>query len=660
MQIIKNYDSETPLNEIKDSEWIETNGLGGWSSSTVSGLNTRKYHGILVPSLDPPVDRRVYLSRLDETLLISGSEYPLATREFPGTIWPEGYKKLKSFEKDFFPSFTFEINVDGSNMQLQKTIAMLHGKNSVVICYELKNAPNNVTMKLEPFISARDYHNLTSHNYVINPNVIQEPGIVHFQPYENFPPLKIITKNGIYYHEPSWYYQFEYDKEKERGLGYREDLYKYGYISLDMKPNEKYYVLVTIEDKSPDAKEAFDQELLRRKELLNNLPYNDLFFQTLVLAADQFIVERDEGAASIIAGYHWFADWGRDTMIALPGLCLYTGRIQEAKKILLKYGEYVSDGMLPNRFADKDNIPEYNTVDATLWYFIAIYKTYKVTQDKALIEKLYPIMLDIIKWHYHGTRYNIKVDTDGLLYAGTSSSQLTWMDAKIDGQVVTSRTGKAVEINALWYNALCITSEIAEILGDKKSAIEFTEKAKHTAENFIKLFWNSELNYLNDVVDRNKIDSTLRPNQIFALSLPFKLLPDQMAVSVLNIVKSKLLTPYGLRTLSIDDRNYHGRYIGDQWQRDHAYHQGTIWSWLIGPFITAYVRYSEEKEKKEAMNLLTGLQEHLQYGGLGTISEIFDGDPPHYFRGCIAQAWGVAEIIRVYVEDIKSLDVGVR
>ncbi len=652
MLITRQIGPQDDLAHIKELEWIETNGLGGWSGSTICGLNTRKYHGVLVPSLDPPVDRRVYLSRLDETILSDNVEYPFSTREYPGAVWPEGYKYLRTFEKGFFPSFIYEILINNEPVRIKKTVAMLHNKNTVLICYEILSDTPHITLKLEPFVAARDYHSLTTANTSINGEVLKKKDSVFIQPYEGYPPLKIIVDSGTYHHEPGWYYQFEYEKEKERGLEFREDLFRYGYFTLDMKPGRKYFITVSTENTMGNPKKDFEAELERRKKLISQLVYKDPFIESLALAADQFIVRRGDSGSSIIAGYPWFTDWGRDTMIALPGLCLYTGRIAEAKKILLNYAEFVSEGMLPNRFVDVHNVPEYNTVDATLWYFIAIYQTYKASDDIELIKKLYPTLLEIINWHYRGTRYNIKVDKDGLLSAGEPGTQLTWMDAKIGDIVVTPRIGKAVEINALWYNALKITAEFAELLGDHKKSKEIQSKAKETAESFLKKFWNPDQNCLYDVLEQNKKDGSIRPNQILVLSLPFTLLPEDKALTVLDLVEKKLLTPYGLRTLNVEDENYQGKYIGKQSERDHAYHQGTVWAWLIGPYITACVRYRKETGKQEALQILAGLTEHLKEAGIGSVSEIFDGDPPHTPKGCPAQAWSVAEILRAYIEDI--------
>lgn len=652
MKIIKHFNNEINISEIKELEWIETNGLGGWSSSTISGLNTRKYHGVLVPSLDPPVDRRVYLSRLDETLSISGIDFPLSTRQFPQTLWPEGYKTLKSFEKDFFPSTTFEFKIDGLTVQLKKTITMIHNKNSTLICYELFS-PKNMTMKLEPFIAAREYHSLTQANSQINPKVLELENCIQIEPYVTYPPLKIYYPKGSYVQEPGWYYHFEYEIEKERGLDYCEDLFKYGQIYFEMKPQEKYYVLATIENETVDCAKAFEEELNRRKNLLDKLPHRDSFTEILALAADQFIVEKEENALSIIAGYHWFTDWGRDTMIALPGLCLHTGRIEEAKRILIKYADFVDEGMLPNRFDDKEDHPEYNTVDATLWYFIAIYKTYQASKDVSLIKKLYPILKEIIDWHYKGTRYGIKVTKDGLVRSGELGTQLTWMDAKIGDKVITPRIGKAVEINALWYNALRIFSEFSEILGHRAIAETYKKKATAVEEVFLSTFWDSNLGYLYDLIEDNgqKI-STLRPNQIFALSLPFKLVPDHIGKAILKIIEDNLLTPYGLRTLDRDNLNYHPKYLGNQFERDHAYHQGTVWLWLIGPYMSAVIRYYGKEKKDHIIGIIEKLKLHLEEAGIGTMSEIFDADPPHHYRGCIAQAWSIAEVMRVYMEDV--------
>jgi predicted glycogen debranching enzyme len=385
--------------------------------------------------------------------------------------------------------------------------------------------------------------------------------------------------------------------------------------------------------------------------LISNQPGNDIIKQ-LMMEADQFIVKRGDDLKTIIAGYHWFTDWGRDTMISLPGLCLSTRRFEDAKKILAAFAASTSMGMLPNRFQDNGEEPEYNNVDGTLWYFIAVYKYLLATGDKQFIlEKILPVLKTIIDWHFKGTRYNIKVDTDGLLYAGEPGQQLTWMDARIGDWVVTPRMGKPVEIQALWYNALKIFAELLALNGQQSDSFNVNQSADKAKDSFNQLFWNEEGHYLYDVIDENgKPDASLRPNQLFAISLPYPLVERENARSLLKIVQEKLYTPVGLRSLPKEDPHYVPVYGGDQLHRDSSYHQGTVWSWLLGPYIDAVIRVQDTGGKEQAMKIIEDFEYHLNEGCIGSVSEIFDADAPHHPRGCVAQAWGVAELLRVIKE----------
>jgi predicted glycogen debranching enzyme len=406
-----------------------------------------------------------------------------------------------------------------------------------------------------------------------------------------------------------------------------------------------------------DAGFLLQEERKRREELLKDQPADELVRQ-LVLAADQFIVKRNTGnslkeqGATIIAGYHWFTDWGRDTMISLPGLTLNTGRYADAKKIIKAFAASVSEGMLPNRFQDNGEPPEYNNVDGTLWYFIAVHKYLQATDDKKFIlEDILPVLQDIIEWHLKGTRYNIHADTDGLLYAGENGQQLTWMDARIGNWVVTPRMGKPVEIQALWYNALKIYAALLQQNKQKKEAGAIELLAEKTKESFSRLFWNKERKCLYDVIDENNTPvDEIRPNQLFAISLPFALVSGKQAAAVVKLVTDKLYTPAGLRTLPADDIHFIPHYGGDQWHRDSAYHEGTVWSWLLGPYVDAILKVNGEKGKTKAKKVISNFAYHLEEACLGSVSEIFDGEPPHHPRGCVAQAWGVAEVLRVIKE----------
>jgi predicted glycogen debranching enzyme len=454
-----------------------------------------------------------------------------------------------------------------------------------------------------------------------------------------------------YEHTPRWFNHFKYGVEQYRGLDYTEDLFNHGIFSVELKEGDSLGIIISTENpEGRDAKKLLLKEQKRRKDLLKEQPADETL-QQLVLAADQFIVKREESLKTVIAGYHWFTDWGRDTMISLPGLTLSTGRFDDAKKILSAFAHSVNMGMLPNRFQEKEP-PEYNNVDGTLWYFIAVKKYLDATSDKDFVlNEILPVLKDIIDWHFKGTRYNIHATEDGLLYSGEEGQQLTWMDARIGNWVVTPRMGYPVEIQALWYNALKIFAELLALNKQKKDAEAVNESAEKTKQSFNEKFWYEEGNYLYDNIDENGNSSKeIRPNQLFALSLPFALIDDdKKAKAILKAVEENLYTPVGLRSLPKSDVHYVGVYGGDQWHRDSSYHEGTVWSWLLGAYVDALIKTKSEKSKIE--NVITAFQYHLNEGCIGSVSEIFDADEPHHPRGCVAQAWGVAEWLRVMKEN---------
>jgi predicted glycogen debranching enzyme len=640
------------LSEAIRREWLETNGLGGWASSTIIGANTRRYHGLLVAAVYPPVGRTVLLSKLDEAIEVDRERVEISTNMFPGAIHPEGYRYLQAFAKDFFPVFTYEA----AGVRLQKTIAAVHGENTTLILYEVLEAPSVFTLELRPLLAGRDYHSLMHANEAVNQNFTFENGVFSTQVYDDLPKLYLFVPNSTFTANPDWYHNFEYLVEKFRGQDFQEDLFTPGIFKCRLNAGDKIAVIASI--RHPGGRDGFvlfEKEKGRRKSLIAHLKEHDEITETLTLAADQFIVQRGKDLKTIIAGYHWFTDWGRDTMIALPGLTLATERFEDAKQILLAFVQQTSQGMLPNRFPDAGEQVEYNTVDATLWFFIAIYKYLRYTGDKGFVrDRLMPVLEDIITWHEKGTRYNIHVDEDGLLVAGEPGVQLTWMDAKVGDWVVTPRTGKAVEINALWYNALAIYGWLLKKFGKIDQAKRFARKTAQLKNRFLEVFWFEEGGYLYDTVDGDNKDASIRPNQILALSLPYPLLEKERAERTFQIVMDKLYTPFGLRSLAPEDPNYRPVYSGDVVQRDSAYHQGTAWAWLLGPFLTALIRLKGPEGKAQARPLIKEFRRHFQDAGIGTVSEIFDADAPHAAHGCIAQAWSVAEILRAYKEDVQG------
>ena len=646
-----NFDSNicTNYEEASKREWLETNGIGGFSSGTVAGANTRRYHALLTAATRPPLGRVTMLSKFEETLIVDGKSFELSSNQYPNSVYPNGYQYLQSFRLEPFPIWIYEVE----GTEIEKKIFMVDGANTVVcqwlIISQVSEEVQKPTVQLElkPLLSFCDYHHLQHENSEFDLHYETSENLVTVKPYQNLPALYFAHNASAVENTGAWYRNFEYAIEKERGFDYTEDLFQPFVLRFDL--NDTTVVIASTEKQDFSLVENLEKaEIKRRKNLVEEANAEDDFAKELVLAADQFIVSRGAGK-TIIAGYPWFSDWGRDTMIALNGLTLSTNRPEIAKQILLEFSFHISMGMLPNRFPDAGDEPEYNNVDATLWYFEAIRAYVEKTKDYEFVKKnLYEKLVDIIIWHVRGTRYRIEVDeADGLLYAGEAGVQLTWMDAKIGDFVVTPRTGKAVEIQALWYNALCVMADLAGIFGDwadEKKYLELAEKAK---ENFNRIFWNEAENCLFDVIDGDARDASVRPNQIFAVSLPNAILTDaEKSKKVVEKVEFELLTPVGLRSLSPKDKSYCPIYIGSPFERDSAYHQGTVWAWQIGGFVDAYRKVFPEN-KQRVVEILDGFKMHLTEAGCGQISEIFDADAPHKPRGCPAQAWSVAEVLRV-------------
>lgn len=633
-------------------EWLEPNGLGGWASSTVIGAHTRRYHGLLVAATRPPTGRMVLLSRLDETVVQDGDRHQLAASRFAGSVHPEGHRLLESFERDLFPVWTYVA--DG--FRLRKTIVAVHGRNTTLVVYELIEAPGAVFLELRPFLGYRDYHALQHAHETAEATCEFEAGSLGLRMDAGMPQLQLLAPGSRFRSSPNWWYGFEYDRERERGLDHTEDLWTPGVLELVLAPGERVGVIATAEpDEDGEALALFEQERRRRRQLVSDAPVS--VGQALTLAADAFVVQRGDGLATIVAGYHWFTDWGRDTMIALPGLTLSTGRADKARQVLQAFAAHVSDGMIPNRFPDGEGDPEYNTADATLWMFVAVHRYLEAIDDPSfVVDELLPVLRDILAWHRRGTRYGIRVDDDGLLCAGEHGVQLTWMDAKVGDWVVTPRQGKPVEICALWVNALLIVSRLEELAGFPDEADRLAAEAARSRASFERAFWNPETGYLFDVIDGEKRDGAIRPNALFALSLPYPLIEGERAKRTLAVVEERLLTPFGLRTLDPGDSRYCGRYEGGVVDRDGAYHQGTVWPWLLGPYVDALLRIRGETGAWQARVHLAGLTGELRKAGLGSLSEVYDGDAPHRPGGCIAQAWSVAEVIRARIAAQTVMD----
>ncbi len=642
------------LSIARHKEWLETNGLGGFASSTIIGMNTRRYHGLLVAATQPPTGRVVLLSKLEDTLVVGGRPYDLSTNQYPGAIHPSGYRRQTAFRLNPLTTFIYSVE----DLVIEKTIFMVHGENSTAISYQLLSGPrDDVRLEIKPLIAFRDYHSLTHANADVNQRVHSGPGWLAVTPYEGLPTLYLSHSFGEVLLGGNWFMNFEYDEERDRGLDWREDLFNPFGLRIDIGRGPVRLIASTVPKDAGQLEDLKSAEIQRRDNLVKGWEKSDGFVQQLLRAADQFIVRRGENLSTVIADYHWFTDWGRDTMIALPGLALIPRRYDEARKILLAFAHHCDQGMLPNRFPDAGEAPEYNTVDATLWFFQAIHAYVKHTEDYEFVRgHLYSMLSDILAWHVRGTRYSIKVDEDGLLNAGEPGVQLTWMDVKVGQVVITPRIGKPVEVQALWFNALRVMEHLAHLFGDRDNEKLYGRMAARASLSFNQKFWNAADNCLFDCIDGDMRDASMRPNQIFAVSLPFSMLSPARMRQVVEAVTRELFTPFGLRSLSPKDPRYQGFYRGDQRHRDGAYHEGTVWAWLMGPYVTARVRAGagSKRARQAAGVLLTGLREHLNDAGIGTISEIFDADEPHTSRGCIAQAWSVAELLRVIVEDLSE------
>jgi predicted glycogen debranching enzyme len=651
----------TDLAAAEQREWLVTNGIGGFASGTVAGSATRRYHGLLIAALKPPAGRTHLVGGIDEIVRAGAQRFELSTyRWLSGAMAPEGYKYIQSFRLDgAIPVWTY---IAGDTL-LEKRIWMQHDENTSFVRYTVLESATPIELELKVLVNYRDFHGATHGGSP--PNEWR----MRVEPIENGLRVSAFDGAALFYlksenasAEPQhiWYRDFFFALERERGLDDHEDQLLAAVFRARLKRGQGLtMVFSTNPNAALDGDSALAAEKSRQSSVLSaassftsstsTISFTSSLSQ-LLLAADQFIADRPlpgppEGK-TIIAGYHWFGDWGRDTMIALPGLTLATGRPEIAKQILLAFSRFVDRGMLPNNFPDASGDPEYNTMDAALWYFEAIRQYFAATNDAATLTKLFPALAEILEAHVRGTRYNIHVDPeDGLLYGGGPGVQLTWMDAKVDDWVVTPRTGKPIEVNALWINALESAIAFAEAIGrSTASYVQLLAKAKSSFSKF----WNPRRNCCFDVLDSPAIgsDATLRPNQIFAVSLGADLLTTEQQKSVVENCAAHLLTPSGLRSLAPGEPGYVGRYAGGVRERDSAYHQGTVWGWLLGPFALAH--YRVYRDSTAALAFLKPSLQSIDRYGLGTLPEIYDGDPPHQPRGCIAQAWTVAELLRAW------------
>jgi predicted glycogen debranching enzyme len=633
-------------------EWLVTNGLGGYACGTVAGANTRRYHGFLMASLKPPVERTLLVAKIEVSLTYLGVTTDLSANEFAGgALSGQGFVHVESFAvQDGIPTWRYAV----ADALLETQIFMAPGANTSYLKLTLLRATAPVRATLKPLVTYRDYHSQGrgSHAFVL------DAGTEHCEvrAFDGARPYRLSISQGLFTAAPEWYWNFWHRMEAERGLDAVEDLLMPGTFETDLTLELPVFLVATAEAAVP-ASGARVQSALKARALRLSAPLPKTapaWIHTLARASDQFIVRRGRttppARCSIIAGYPWFTDWGRDTMISLPGLATCLGRYDIAAGILRTYAKFVDRGMLPNCFPDDGAAPQYNTADATLWMFHALDDYLQAKRDPDLVRELFPTLMAIIHAHADGTRNGIRVDpADGLLRAGEPGTQLTWMDAKHGDQVFTPRIGKPVEINALWLNALDVSVRLASRVNNG-SEKRFCQSLLTRAAAGFGRFWNAEHAGLFDVIDVDSgpvTDARVRPNQVLAVSLPYCALPPEQMRAVVDVCGRELLTSHGLRTLSPEDPGYIGRYGGDGRQRDAAYHMGTVWAWLLGPFARAH--YRVHGDARWAQSFLTPMAQHVKSACLGTVSEIFDGDAPHSARGCFAQAWSVAEILRSWI-----------
>ena len=641
------------LRMAEQREWLVTNGIGGFASGTVAGSLTRRYHGLLLAALTPPLGRTLLVSKLEETVEYQGQIVQLSTNHWHGgAVTPTGFVFLERFALEgTTPVWTFAI----ADAQLEKRVWMEPGENTTYVRYTFQRGSLPLRLHLRTFINYRDYHG-TMLEPLLEFSTTSIPSGLQIFP-AGGTPFILSASGGLLESHHSWYRNYDLPLERERGLPDREHHLHIGTWVIDLKPDEEIiWMASTRLERSQPTKASCESRRNHEQALLTALESpqpstlsRPPWIQQLILAANQFIATRplasDGTGHTIIAGYHWFGDWGRDTMITLPGLTLTTNRLDIARSILLTFAEHANQGMLPNRFPDAGETPEYNTVDATLWYVEAVRQYLEATRDRAFLKTMFPVLLDMLTWYRNGTRYGIGMDhKDHLLHAGEAGVQLTWMDAKVGDWVVTPRMGKPIEINALWYQAWLTMEQLAKSL--QKPHEEYGQLAKAIQASFQR-FWHESLNRCYDVIDGpHGNDAAPRPNQLLAVSLPNSPLTKAQQQAVVDYCAQHLYTSYGVRSLGPEDPQYVGHYAGDIRKRDGAYHQGTVWGWLLGPFVLAHYRVYQDAG--QALSYLEPMAQQLNDYGVGTLGEIFDGQPPFTPKGCIAQAWTVAEVLRAW------------
>jgi len=675
------------LDANRHLEWLVTNGRGGFAMTTVCQMLTRRYHGLLVAAIDPPVERYVLLAKLEATATVVSRKYELGTNQYPDVTYPEGCKFLESFTARPHPAWRWRVGT----ALIEQTLCMVDGEDTTVVRYRLLEGDGPVALAVRPFCTSRHFHLLTKRQDLGEPRteVLGDTLVFHWP---GGRPGWRLSHNGAFVAGPDWNYNLFLNTEAERGYDTTQDMHVPGVINTTLKPGDLTGLVLTASTQDRSWKtwrEAFAHAVTMDEVHVKTGPVDDPLFAPLVRASRDFLVLRDRDLKTVIAGYPWFGDWGRDTFISLPGLCLVTGRFEDARRIIQAFAKHVSEGMIPNRFPDFGEAPAYNTIDATLWYIYGIDRYLAYTGDWSFIaDKMFAVVADILAAHERGTRHRIRLCEDGLLAGGEPGLALTWMDAKLPTRAITPRIGKPVEINALWYNALRIAADFAKRLSDAKKAAHWQSLAEQARIAFNKRFWNQAAGCLYDVVDANDVpgadDPAIRPNQAFAISLTHPILDQHRWRDVVDVCERDLWTPLGMRTFFAADPAYRRVYRGDLVSRDEAYHQGTVWPWLLGPFVSAYVKALGGRSAQHAgpsdgrlepggkelqatagssfaelhpacraaRQFLDGLLVHLHEDGVGSVCEVADGDTPHTPGGCPWQAWSVAEPLRALCEDI--------
>ncbi len=657
MEIRFTHEHSQNLREALELEWLDTNGLGGYASSTVVSCHTRRYHGYLVASLDTPPGRFVLLSGIDETLVAQGREFPLSCHKFPGVFHPHGHRHLEEFRLDHGPHAVYRVG----GIRIHKSVMMVHGENTVLVRYFVERADAPFSIQIRPLLAFRAADALTSENIFLQVRTFPIENGFKIQPYNGMPPLCLTTNiRPGFSPSPLWYRQFEYVTDEQRGYPGREDLFQPGVFEFPLRTGRVLVLRASTSDPSASPLDLWKREASRRatpppaaRATARAARSGESPAVRLAHQADDFLVRWPGGEPAVVAGYPWFGSWGRDTLISLPGLTFCRGRADEGAAILLAMAAREHKGLIPNCIGS-DGRAAYNSVDASLWLFWAVQQLRRYGGSDAVVrDGLWPAMKRILAAFARGTDFGIGMAPSGLLRAGDADTQLTWMDARLNGRPVTPRHGFPVEVNALWYNAVCEAVALARTFGD--SGFAPPAPPEQIAAAFRAMFWYAAGGCLGDVHDGARLDASVRPNQVFAVSLPHSPLEPDQATAVVRRVRDDLLTPFGLRTLSPTDPRYRGRYAGSPEERDRSYHQGTAWPWLLGHFGDAMLRVSRNRSEAVAFlrrSIAPLLDNHLSDAGLGSISEVFDGDPPHRPNGCIAQAWSVAEILRL----LKVLD----